>query len=149
MASVITPRSLLVALLLTSSALGGCSLFRRDTAPKSLAVDLPVSRADAIRATTTAFREQGYKVRSTLTSGSQPETEPFRQWDDAEAVFRASISGNAKSSRVVLTGSYRRLHLRGVVRDDDEHELHNSNDPVESALWKRLEQLRLAIMLPK
>ena len=148
MASATTPRSLLVALVLASSAIGGCSLFRRDTAPRSLTVELPVSRADAIRQTTTAFREQGYKVRSTLTSGSQPETEPFRQWDDAEAVFRASITGGATSSRVVLTGSFHRLHLRGVIRDD-EHELHNTNDPIESALWKRLEQLRLAIMLPK
>ena len=124
-------------------------MFRRDTAPKALTVDLPVSRAEAIRTTTTAFREQGYKVRATLTSGSQPETEPFRQWDDAEAVFRASVTGDAKSSHVVLTGSYHRLHLRGVVRDDDEHELHNTNDPVESALWKRLEQLRLAILVPR
>ena len=141
-------RALLTALLLASSTLSGCSVFRREPEQKSIAVELSVSRAEAVRRTTTAFREQGYPIRATLTSGLQPESEPFRQGDQAEAVFRATISGTSRASHVVLSGSYRRLRLRGVVKDD-EQELHKSDDPLERALWNRLEQLRLAILQPR
>jgi hypothetical protein len=140
-------RQLATALLLTGFALTGCSVFRREPEQKAITVELSVSRADAVRRTLTAFREQGYPIRATLTSGLQPESEPFRQGTEAEAVFRATISGTARSSHVVLSGTYRRLRLRGVVKDD-EQELKKSDDPVERALWNRLEQLRLAILQP-
>jgi hypothetical protein len=140
-------RPLAAALLLASSTISGCSVFRREPEQKAITVELGVSRADAVRRTLTAFREQGYPVRATLTSGTQPETEPFRQGNEAEAVFRATISGTTRSSHVVLSGTYRRLRLRGVVKDD-EQELKKSDDPIERALWNRLEQLRLAILQP-
>ncbi|MFL5616941.1 MAG: hypothetical protein ACJ79A_00945 [Gemmatimonadaceae bacterium] len=126
-------------------ALAGCGLFRGAPEARSLAVDLPVSRAEAVRRTLTAFREQGYAVRASLTSGLTPETEPFRQ-GDAEAVFRAEISGSGTRSRVVLSGSYHTRELGGIVRSD-QHEVRNGDDPLERALWSRLEQLRLAIRL--
>jgi len=135
-------------LVLASASFTGCSVFRREPEQKSITVELAVSRAEAVRRTTTAFREEGYPIRPTLTSGLQPESEPFRQGNDAEAVFHATISGTSRSSHVVLTGTYRRLRLRGVVKDD-EQELKKSDDPVERALWNRLEQLRIAILQPK
>lgn len=141
-------RPLAAALLLASSAISGCAVFRREPEQKAITVELGVSRADAVRRTLTAFREQGYPLRPTLTSGLQPESEPFRQGNEAEAVFRATISGTARSSHVVLSGTYRRLRLRGVVKDD-EQELTKSDDPIERALWNRLEQLRLAILQPQ
>jgi hypothetical protein len=147
MTRVAAARPILAAILLASSASTGCSVFRREPEQKEIIVELPVSRADAVRRTLTAFREQGYPVRATLTSGTQPETEPFRQGNEAEAVFRATISGTSRSSHVVLSGTYRRLRLRGVVRDDPQ-ELHKTDDPIEHALWNRLEQLRLAILQP-
>jgi len=137
----------LLSILLACSAFTGCALFRGPAPARSLTVDLPVSRAEAVRRTLTAFREQGYPIRATLTSGLQPESEPFRQGDQAEAVFRATISGSAQAARVVLSGTYRRLLLRGVVRDDDEKAVQASDDPLERRLWNRLEQLRLAIRM--
>jgi hypothetical protein len=148
MTTIRPARHLGAILLIVSATFSGCSVFRREPEQKSIAVELTVSRAEAVRRTLTAFREQGYPVKPTLTSGLQPESEPFRQGNDAEAVFRATISGTARSSHVVLSGTYRRLRLRGVVRDD-EQELKKSDDPVERALWNRLEQLRLAILQPK
>jgi hypothetical protein len=135
-----TTRLLLVASL---GALSGCGLIGGSPAARSVAIDLPVSRSEAVRRTLTAFREQGYTVRASLTSGLNPETEPFRQ-NDAEAVFRAEISGSGAKSRIVLTGSYHTRQLGGIVRSG-EHEVRNSDDPLERALWSRLEQLRLAI----
>jgi hypothetical protein len=132
--------------LLISATLSGCALFRGAPEARSLTLDLPVSRSEAVRRTLAAFREQGYTVRASLTSGLNPETEPFRQ-GDAEAVFRADISGSESRARVVLSGSYHTRGLGGIVRSG-EHEVRNSDDPIERALWSRLEQLRLAIRTP-
>jgi hypothetical protein len=85
-------------------------------------------------------------VRASLTAGLNPETEPFRQ-GDAEAVFRAEISGSGGTSRVVLSGTYHTSGLGGIVRSG-EHEVRNSDEPIERALWSRLEQLRLTIRQP-
>ena len=85
-------------------------------------------------------------MRASLTSGLNPETEPFRQ-DDAEVVFRAEVSGSGNSSRVVLSGTYHTRELAGIVRSG-EHEVRNGDDPLERKLWSRLEQLRLAIRGP-
>ena len=137
-------RTRLALVLLLS--LAGCGLFRGAPEARSLAVDLPVSRSEAVRRTLTAFREQGYTVRSSLTSGLNPETEPFRQ-DDAEAVFRASISGSGNTSRVVLSGTYHTRQFGGIARSG-EHEVRNGYVPIERALWSRLEQLRLTIRQP-
>ena len=123
--------------------LSACGLLGRTPAERDVTLDLPVSRSEAVRRTLTAFREEGYVIRSTLTSGSKPETEPFKQ-GDAEAVFRAEVTGSGKTSRVVLTGSYHTKQFGGIVKSG-EHEVRNSDDPVEHALWTRLQQLRLAI----
>ena len=134
---------LLVLLFASVGILSGCGLIGGAPAARSLSVDLPVSRSEAVRRTLTAFREQGYTVRASLTSGLNPETEPFRQ-DDAEVVFRAEISGTASSSRVVFSGSYHTRELAGIVRSG-EHEVRNGDDPLERKLWSRLEQLRLTV----
>jgi hypothetical protein len=134
-----------LVLLASIVTLTGCGLIGGAPAARSLAIDLRVPRSEAVRRTLTAFREQGYTVRASLTSGLNPETEPFRQ-GDAEAVFRAEISGSGSSSRVVLSGSYHTRELGGIVRSG-EHEVRNGDDPLERALWSRLEQLRLAIRL--
>ncbi|PYP79830.1 MAG: hypothetical protein DMD35_06865 [Gemmatimonadetes bacterium] len=138
------PRAVLALALLGS--LAGCGLFRGTPEERSVTIDLAVSRSEAVRRTLTTFREEGYAVRATLTSGSQPETEPFKQ-GDAEAVFRATISGSAATSRVVLAGTYRRKQLGGIVQSG-EHEVRNSDDPIERALWSRLQQIALAIRHP-
>ena len=144
---MINVRTLHLALLLgASTAFSGCAAFRGGTPDRTLTAELPVSRAEAVRRTTTAFREQGYPMRASLTSGLGPESLPFRVGDDAEAVFRAAITGSARGAQVVLSGTYRRLRLMGTVRGD-EHEVQNSDDPLEHALWTRLDQLRLAIQL--
>ena len=135
---------LLVAL--AGAPMSGCALFRGAPEARSLAVDLPVSRSEAVRRTLSAFREQGYVVRSSLSSGLNPETEPFRQ-GEAEAVFRAAITGSSTSARVVLSGTYRVVQFGGIVRMG-EKEVRNSDDPTERALWSRLEQIRLTIRLP-
>jgi len=141
------PRFLTHLILLVGiTTLAGCGLIGGTPAARSLAIDLPVTRSEAVRRTLTAFREQGYVVRASLTSGLTPETEPFRQ-NDAEAVFRAEISGSGSRSRVVLSGTYHTRQLGGIVRSG-EHEVRNGDDPLERALWSRLEQLRLAIRLP-
>ena len=130
------------------TTLSGCAgLLGRKPVARTLTADLRVSRAEAVRRTHTAFREQGYPIRNALTSGLTPESEPFRQGDDAEAVFRAEITGTARSSRVVLSGTYRRLRLRGTVRGGEE-EVRDTDDEVERALWNRLRNLRLAITEP-
>ena len=133
-------RFALWAALLTS--LGGCGLFR-GTEEKSLAIDLPVSRSEAVRRTLTAFREQGYVIRSSLTSGLNPETEPFRQ-GDARAVFRASITGSQSSARIVLSGTYHKEQFGGIARGG-EKDVRNGDDPIERALWSRMDQIRLSI----
>ena len=133
-------------LALACGSLSGCALFRGPPAARTLVVDLPVSRSEAVRRTLSAFREQGYTVRTGLTSGLTPETEPFRQ-GDAEAVFRAEISGSASRARVVFSGTYRIEQFGGIVRTDEKG-IRNGDDPLERALWSRLEQLRLAVRTP-
>lgn len=133
-------------MLACCGALSGCGLLRGTPEERDVTVDLAVPRSEAVRRTLAAFREQGYTVRSTLTSGLKPETEPFRQ-GEAEAVLRAEIAGRGSTSRVVLTGTYHRVQLGGIVRTG-EHEIRNSDDPIERALWSRLQQLRLAIREP-
>ena len=142
---MILPVRVAAALALLGVA-SGCGLLRGPPAARSLSVDLPVSRSEAVRRTTTAFREQGYTIRSSLTSGLNPETEPFRQ-GEAEAVFRAEVSGSESRARVVLSGTYRIKQFGGIVRTD-EKVVRNSDDPIERALWSRLEQLRLTIRTP-
>ena len=61
--------------------LAGCGLFRGTPEARDITIDLTVSRSEAVRRTLAAFREQGYPIRATLTSGTQPETEPFKQGD--------------------------------------------------------------------
>jgi hypothetical protein len=141
----VSARSALVGLI-ASVSVTGCALLRGAPEARTLTLDLPVSRSEAVRRTLTAFREQGYTVRASLTSGLNPETEPFRQ-GDAEAVFRADISGSESRARIVLSGTYHTRGLGGIVRSG-EHEVRNGDDPLERALWSRLEQLRLAIRTP-
>jgi len=141
---VVRWRATSLAVAVSCSTLSSCAVFGR-SAPEetTLAVDLPVSRTEMVRRTTAAFRDEGYPIRASLNSGLAPESEPFRQ-GDAEAVFRATISGSSRSSRVVLSGTYRRLRLGGMVRGD-EQPVRRSDDDTERALWNRLDQLRLAI----
>lgn len=130
----------------TLAALPACGLIGGRPAERDVSIDLPVSRSAAVRRVTQAFRDEGYVIRSTLTSGTKPETEPFRQ-GDAEAVFRAEISGSGSTSRVVLSGTYRTKQFGGIVKSDQK-EVRNTDDPTERALWNRLQQLRLAIREP-
>ena len=141
-------RSVRLALIvvLAGASTSACALLRGAPEARSLAVDLSVSRSEAVRRTLAAFREQGYVIRSSLSSGLNPETEPFRQ-GDAEAVFRASITGSPTNARVVLSGTYRIKQFGGIVRTD-EKEIRNSDDALERALWSRLDQLRLTIRQP-
>ena len=53
----------------------GCGLFRGAAEERDITLDLPVSRAEAVRRTMTVFREEGYVIRATLTSGT-PTREP-------------------------------------------------------------------------
>ena len=140
------PARLAMLVVLTCGSTSACALLRGAPDARSITVDLPVSRSEAVRRTLTAFREQGYTVRAALTSGLNPETEPFRD-GDAEAVFRAAITGTQGNARIVLSGTYRVKQFGGIVRTD-EKEVRKSDDATERALWNRLEQLRLAIREP-
>ena len=133
----------IVGAIACCATLSACGLIRGGPEERDVTVDLPVPRAEAVRRVTSAFREQGYVVRNTLTSGTKPETEPFRQ-GDAEAVFRAEVTGSGRTSRVVLSGTYHTKQFGGIVKSG-EHEVRNSDDATERALWNRLQQLRLAI----
>ena len=128
-----------VALLLSS-----CAFLRGRAADREIVVDLPTTRTEAVRRTLETFREQGYDVRTTLTSGTNPETEPFRQGDAADAVFRAAITSSGSTSRVVFSGTYRRRQLGGLMHGD-EREVRNSDDELERALWARLSNLALTL----
>jgi hypothetical protein len=134
-------RSAWLAVLLT--ALAGCALLRGRAPEDHIAVDLGVSRSEAVRRTLAAFREQGYRVRETLTSGTEPETEPFRH-GDADAVFRAAVSGSGGAARVVFSGTYRRRELGGLVHGR-ERAVRRTDDPVERELWARLDSLALTL----
>ena len=138
-------RRLLSALVVVAAlaVAGGAGLLGRAPATE-IAVDLPVTRAEAVRRTLAVFRDQGYRVRETLTSGTEPETEPFRHGDDLEAVFRATITGSGRASRVVFTGTYRRRGLAGLVRGP-EREVRRTDDAPERELWARLDNLALTL----
>ena len=127
--------------------LASCGLLRGSPEDRQVVVNLPVSRAEAIRRTLATFREQGYRVRETPTSGANPETEEFRHRDDADAVFRAAITGSGQSSRVVFSGSYRRRRLGGLMHGD-ERPVRNSDDEVERELWARLTNLAVMLRQP-
>jgi hypothetical protein len=132
-------------------ALAGCGgLFGRAPIEREITVNLEVPRREALRRTLATFRAQGYTVRESLTGASEPETEPFvhRGGDgDAEAVFRAAITGTERQSRVVLTGSYRKRQLAGIVRGK-EQEIRKTDDQLERELWDRLYNLSLVIRRP-
>ena len=118
---------------------------------REVAVTLRVSRAEAVRRTLEAFRDQGYRVKESLTSGSTPETEPFRHRagdDEVEAVFRAAITGSGSSSRVVLSGTYRHRELAGLVMGKTR-EVKRAEQGVEGELWARLVNLGVAIRTPR
>lgn len=125
-------------------ALSGCALVRGSGAEREVAVDLSMSRAEAIRRTLATFREQGYQVRESPTSGANPETEPFRHGDDADVVFRAEISGSGQAARVVFSGTYRRRQLGGLMHGS-EREVRRTDDPLERELWARLNNLALML----
>ena len=132
-------------LLLCLATLAACAGLRGGAPEeRAITVELPVARAEAVRRTLAAFRAQGYRVRETLTSGSAPETEPFSHGEDVEAVFRAAITGSANSARVVLTGTYRRHQLGGLL-PGREHEVRRSDDPLERDLWARLYNVSLTL----
>jgi hypothetical protein len=133
-----------LALVGAAITLTGCGLVRGSGADREIAVDLPVSRAEAVRRTLAAFRDQGYQIRETLTSGTNPETEPFRHEDDAEVVFRAAITGSGRSSRIVFSGTYRRRELGGLMRGR-ENDVRDSDDALERELWARLNNLAIMI----
>ena len=142
--AIVRRAALVAALLVPPAATTACAgLGGRSAVRREVTVDLPVSRADAVRRTLAMMREQGYQVAETLTSGTEPETAPFRH-GDAEAVFHASITGGARSSRVVLTGTYRKRELGGLVKGR-QHEVVRSDDPVERELWAKLDNLGVAI----
>jgi hypothetical protein len=131
-------------------ALAGCGGFFGRAPDDRITVDLPVSRSEAVRRTLASFRRQGYTVRETLTSASQPETEMFREEGPAgtaETVFRAEVTGSDRAARVVLTGSYRRIQLRGAVRLKAEP-VRDTDDALEQVLWGRLRNLALVIRRP-
>lgn len=136
-------RVVLVGLAALLTLLGGCTLLRGRAPDDEVAVDLRGSRAEAVRRTLAAFRAQGYRVRETLTSGTEPETEPFRH-EDADAVFRAAISGSGRDARVVFSGTYRRRELGGLVHGR-ERKVRRTDDPLERALWARLDDLARAV----
>lgn len=129
-------------------ALAGCGgLLGRSAPEREIRVDLPVSRDAAVRRTLAAFRVQGYTVRETLTSGTEPETEPFEHRGEADAVFRAVVTGSRSASHVVLTGRWRRRELGGLVRGP-YRELRDGDDAIERELWARLVNLGLVIRRP-
>ena len=130
-------------------ATAGCAgLFGRAPEDREIAVNLNVSRSEAVRRTLATFRAQGYELRETLTGGLEPETKPFRERDDAEAVFRAKISGSDRAARVVFSGTYRKLQLRGAVRGP-ERVVSRGDAPLEQALWSRLHDLALDLRGPR
>ena len=128
-----------MALLLSS-----CALLRGREPEREIVVNLQTTRSEAVRRTITTFREQGYEITESLTSGTNPVTEPFRQRDDADAIFRAAITGSGRTSRVVFSGTYRRRRLGGLMHGD-EREVRNTDDPLERELWARLSNLAIQL----
>ena len=106
-------------------------------------MSLGVPRSEAIRRTLAAFRDQGYRVRETATSGGNPETEEFRH-GDADVVFRAEVTGSASNARVVFSGTYRQRRLGGLMHGD-ARPVVNGDEPLERELWARLSNLALML----
>jgi Tfp pilus assembly protein PilX len=134
-----------LAAVACAATLGGCAgLLGRAPEDRVVTVNLAVSRSEAVRRTLQAFRDEGYQLKETLTSGTEPETEPFRH-GDADAVFRATVeSAGRNASRVTLRGTYRKRELGGLVHGR-EQEVKRSDDPLEKELWARLDNLGVAI----
>ena len=124
--------------------LSACAMMRGREPAREIAVDLPTARAEAVRRTLAVFRDQGYEVRESLTSGSNPETKPFRHRDDADVVFRAAIAASGSNSRVVFSGTYRKRQLGGLMHSD-ERAVRDSDDPLEHELWARLSNVALML----
>lgn len=134
-------RSILLLLLLAAPS--ACATAGRDSS-RAATVTLRESRASAVRRTLDAFREQGYRVKETLTSGSEIVSEPFDHDRHTEAVFRATITEGEREARIRLTGTYREKSLGGLVKSS-EREVRRATEGVEGALWARLQNLALAI----
>ncbi|MDF1504258.1 hypothetical protein [Roseisolibacter sp. H3M3-2] len=134
-------------LALAAASAGCAGLLGRAPMEREVRIDLPVSRDAAVRRTLAAFRAQGYTVRETLTSGTAPESEPFSHRGEADAVFRAQVTGSRGESRVVLTGEWRNRELGGLVRGP-YRELKSGEDGVAGELWARLVNLGLVIRRP-
>jgi hypothetical protein len=135
------PRLLLALLVLLAACATGSGRSPEDEVV-TVRVQAPVSTA--VRRTLEAMRAQGYRVKETLTSGTEMETEPFEHGGGVEAVFRATITGSGSSSRVALTGTYHRKQFGGIVRGRDEP-IVRSSEGVEGELWARLQNLGLAV----
>jgi hypothetical protein len=135
-----------IRMLALLSMTGCAALGGRPPEVREIAVEMPVARGEAIRRTAAVFREQGYRIRETPTSGTEPETEPFRH-GDADAVFRAVVSGSATTSRVVFSGTYRPRQLAGLTHGSERpvHHVDADDLPLDRELWARLDNL--AIML--
>ena len=133
----------LLAPVALAAMLSSCALFRGRPPEREVAVSLRVSRSEAIRRTLAAFRDQGYRVRETPTSGGNPETEEFRH-GDADVVFRAEVTGSGSNARVVFSGTYRTRRLGGLMRGD-ARPVVNGDEPLERELWARLSNLALML----
>ena len=136
--------ALMAALASTALLQSSCASLRGREPDREIVIDLSTTRAEAVRRTTATFREQGYEIRESLTSGANPETVPFRHRDDADAVFRAAITGSGQAARVVFSGTYRRRQLGGLMHGD-ERPVRNSDDPLERELWARLTNLAVVL----
>jgi hypothetical protein len=138
-------RLALVAALAVVVPLSGCAgLLGRAPEERAVTVELPVSRSEAVRRTLQAFRDQGYQLEETLTSGTEPVTEPFRH-GDADAVFRATVESAGRGARVTLRGTYRKRALAGLAHGPEHEIVRGSDDPLEKELWARLDNLGVAI----
>jgi hypothetical protein len=133
----------LLAPIALAGVLSSCALFRGRPPEREVAVSLGVSRSEAVRRTLAAFRDQGYTVRETATSGANPETEEFRH-GDADVVFRAEVTGSGSNARVVFSGTYRQRRLGGLMRGDPRPVV-NGDEPLERELWARLSNLALML----
>ena len=132
------------AALLLLLLLPGCATAGREDS-RAATVALRESRPSAVRRTLRAFREQGYQVKETLTSGTDIVSEPFDHDRETEAVFRATITEeDGGRARVRLTGTYREKSLGGLIKSR-EREVHRATEGVEGALWARLQNLAVAI----
>ena len=132
------------AALLLLFLLPGCATAGREDSSRAATVALRETRPSAVRRTLRAFREQGYQVKETLTSGSDIVSEPFDHDRQTEAVFRAQISEESGRARVRLTGTYREKSLGGLIKSR-EREVRRATEGVEGALWARLQNLAVAI----